>query len=417
MSASPTSLLASQNAEAASLAAEARFLASSKARNDKNSSVARIRAQEKEDNSSSSESTPAFLQSFNATYQATLQSLSSIPPTVAVTAKARLSCEGILSSAINAASELRSMTAACSHFLNPYDVRSSEQKVDELLKKIEGIKRVVVPRKKFIFKSRRSGVDRSSDFFNSESKPSVVSLGSTSRQEHDSSNSQHTYSTEYSDLSNSHTTLIHPLPPASYNHKDLRIKNVTNSTFTLLDVYGAVRLQSLKNCTVYLGCVMGPLYVEDVKDCKIFAQGRQLRIHDTYGVDFYVHMCSGPIIEKCDGLRFGEYCIDFEGKEAMVKSTGLLEVNDGKNMYFDVQDFKWLKKMKSPHFDLLDVEDEESGAVDKSENEAVKVSTKARVMREAREEEEREREENLRNNPGAKEQAAEEEEEDSEDEL
>ncbi|GMH50705.1 hypothetical protein TL16_g00843 [Triparma laevis f. inornata] len=378
-----------------------------------------------QDNSSSSESTPAFLSAFNSTYQSTLADLDGIPQTVAVTAKARQSVESVLSDAIGNAADLREKTAASSHFLNPYDVRSSEQKVDELLRKIEAIKRVVVPRKKFVFQSRRSGSDRSSDFFNKESKPSAISLGNSQRQEHDDSNAQVNYSTEYSNMKGKNDIVVHVVPPVGYNMKDMRLKDIEDSVFVLLDVYGAVRLQNLKNCTIYLGCILGPLYVENVRSCKIFAMGRQLRIHDTYEVDFYVHMCSGPIIEKCDGLRFGEYCIDFEAKEEMVKTAGLLEVNNGNNMYNDVQDFKWLKKMKSPHFDLLDVSDGEGGAVDRSESEIVKVTTKAGILREEKEEKEKKekkkkKEEEARRNKGGEGGEVEvevQEEEDSEDEL
>lgn len=37
-------------------------------------------------------------------------------------------------------------------------------------------------------------------------------------------------------------------------------------------------------------------------DC--IGSGVQLRIHDSEGVDFYVLVASGPVIEDCSGLRF-----------------------------------------------------------------------------------------------------------------
>ena len=110
-----------------------------------------------------------------------------------------------------------------------------------------------------------------------------------------------TYTTEYASLTSESVTVHTPAPP--YHGKDVRVKSATGSVITLLDVYGAVRLQHLTNCTVYIGSVLGPLYVEDVKGCKVFARSRQLRIHDTYATDFYVWTSSGPIIEDCNGLR------------------------------------------------------------------------------------------------------------------
>ena len=37
---------------------------------------------------------------------------------------------------------------------------------------------------------------------------------------------------------------------------------------------------------------------------RSYLSGVQLRIHDSEGVDFYVLVASGPIIEDCVGLRF-----------------------------------------------------------------------------------------------------------------
>ena len=92
------------------------------------------------------------------------------------------------------------------------------------------------------------------------------------------------------------------------------------------------------------------------------------------------------------------------------------ELGGGKNFYSDVQDFKWLKKMKSPNFEVFDVAKDED-AVDGSEWEGViKVGTgKAR-----RKEERKKREEEDRRRKMAEAQqgaGVEQEDDDSEDEL
>ncbi|GMH72047.1 hypothetical protein TrRE_jg10476, partial [Triparma retinervis] len=187
---------------------------------------------------------------------------------------------------------------AASLFLNPYDVRTCENKVDAVLKKIIEIKKAVIPREKFVFKSRR----KEGSFYNQE-KENVADNkegggGDAQAKQGGESEKEQQYSLEFSMMSDTKHTSHIKCPP--YNLGDIRLKDIKNSTFTLLDVYGAVRLANLEGCTVYLGMIKGPLYVENVKDCKIFATARQLRIHDTIGVDFYVHTCSGPIIEHCD---------------------------------------------------------------------------------------------------------------------
>ena len=156
-------------------------------------------------------------------------------------------------------------------FLNPYDIRSCEMKVDAVLKMVENIQTAVVPRKKFVFKSRRkdSGI-----FFNVVKKePEVAEEVEESPAER--SEQQVEYSLEFSSLSKtSHTIHVESQP---YNMSSVRLKNISSSTFTLLDIYSFARLSNLKDSTIYLGIIKGPLYVEDVHNCKIFATAKQVR--------------------------------------------------------------------------------------------------------------------------------------------
>jgi hypothetical protein len=74
-------------------------------------------------------------------------------------------------------------------------------------------------------------------------------------------------------------------------------------------------------------------------------------VHDSENVEFGVWVRSGPIIEKSTGIVFtGDF----------FKSNS----NIGRNMYWDVKDFNWLRSLrKSPNFTVV-------GAGDKSSREA-----------------------------------------------
>ena len=131
------------------------------------------------------------------------------------------------------------------------------------------------------------------------------------------------------------------------------------------------------------------------------------------GVDFYVHTASGPIIEHCDKCRFGPRVHWYEGMEVMEKESGLKDINGGKSMYADVQDFRWLKKMQSPHWEVLNVESGEGGAVEESKFEGIEVRTMEAKKKRGREQQERKKNEAV----AATAREGEEGEESSEDEL
>lgn len=80
------------------------------------------------------------------------------------------------------------------------------------------------------------------------------------------------------------------------------------------------------------GAVNGPIHLTSVSNSVLVFSCRQFRMHDTRNVDVYLHCTSRPIIEDCDGIRFHPYG---EGEG---------------NMWDQVDDFKWLRSEKSPHW-------------------------------------------------------------------
>lgn len=74
---------------------------------------------------------------------------------------------------------------------------------------------------------------------------------------------------------------------------------------------------------------------------------RQFRMHGSKNVDVYLHAASRPIIEDCENIRFAPLPDIFA-------HDGL----DGqKNMWDQIDDFKWLKVEPSPNFRVMSVEE------------------------------------------------------------
>lgn len=66
-------------------------------------------------------------------------------------------------------------------------------------------------------------------------------------------------------------------------------------------------------------------------------------MHDAHNVDVYLWCGSKPIIEDCSGVRFAPLVL--EGEE------------EGKNLWDQVEDFKWLRMKQSPHWSVMSEED------------------------------------------------------------
>lgn len=135
-----------------------------------------------------------------------------------------------------------------------------------------------------------------------------------------------------------------------------RLCNLTNCVVTLRSIFGAIRMQNLQECSIYCGPVRGPVYVEGCQNCKIFVAAQQLRIHETFNVDFFVHVVSGPVIENCNRVRFGDYKVmSYIGLDQQMKLAGD-GLADAVNCYSDVKDFKWHRIQKSPNWNLIEGE-------------------------------------------------------------
>ena len=131
--------------------------------------------------------------------------------------------------------------------------------------------------------------------------------------------------------------------PSSY-----LLQNLTNVTVILHPTLQSLHIQNIHNCKLY-STVLGPVHVTNCQNSTIRCSAYQLRVHDSKNVDFGVWARSGPIIEDCTAIVFAG---DFY-------SSGEPNGQPGRNMYWDVKDFNWLRCLrKSPNFTVVEMSNE-----------------------------------------------------------
>lgn len=109
---------------------------------------------------------------------------------------------------------------------------------------------------------------------------------------------------------------VSPLP-------SLTLSNIESSFILAPDVRGPTHMTGLRGSTLILSC-------------------QQFRMHNSHNVDVYLFCSSRPIIEDCSNIRFTRLPESFAG-----------DVQRNKNMFDQVDDFKWLRSEASPNWKLM----------------------------------------------------------------
>jgi len=135
---------------------------------------------------------------------------------------------------------------------------------------------------------------------------------------------------------------------------DFALEHLIRCHVQLLSHCTALWIRGLRNTTLFALPVNGSIYVTDCEDCVLYVGSRQLRIHTSQAVDFYVHTSSHPIIENCSALRFAPYPTLPTAYCAAIEAAGLKLEN---NQWDQVDDFNWLKAHHSPNWSIMTNED------------------------------------------------------------
>ena len=128
-----------------------------------------------------------------------------------------------------------------------------------------------------------------------------------------------------------------------------QLKNLNNCEVVLSGRLKAIHILGLRNCRVYVGPVSGAAHITDCENCIISIASHQLRIHQSYHCEFYVHTTTLPIVESVKDVGFAPYNFRYKDIDEHFESAGL----NSKNNWDQVKDFKWLKKEPSPNWQII----------------------------------------------------------------
>ena len=150
------------------------------------------------------------------------------------------------------------------------------------------------------------------------------------------------------------------------------IQNMTNVTLLLHGIRPTIQLRNLQSCNIYMSnLTCGAVHVTQCHSSIIYCASYQLRIHDSTELQFGIWVRSGPIIENCKHIIFAGTYYDcsfnstiattntttttmFGGGEVATKAVRDGNLTLGRNMFWDVKDFNWLRTLhKSPNFSIV----------------------------------------------------------------
>ena len=321
------------------------------ARDKKRTEAATRRREDKAKHLDPVESTSSFWEGFNTAEQEITRNLA-----VFVTEyrgsgrRQRTACRSRCDALTEDIKALSNVLAEATIFLPKHDCRMAQQLVDKLFDMLRAAREEVFPRSKFSF---GKGINRMAKGAAGEvasaapatAESSPIATANVPRPQYDSK-------LERVVSSLNGRTLCVKLDSSDVPNKaqDVLLSSLNNCVVCIPEVVSGMRLAQLKGCHVFVGAVAGSVFIESCADCVISVATRQIRIHHTFGCDFYVHSQSGPIIEDCGRLRFGRLVTPFENSAAL-RVAAKLAVD--RNLWNDVKDFKWLRQQQSPHWDLM----------------------------------------------------------------
>ena len=246
--------------------------------------------------------------------------------------------------------DLQSFATESTRILPPYDIKRTQEILNELSKVTQVKEEELKPKKKFSFKNRNKApvaskpvaevlihdTDKKTDVGKSDSKESVDE--STCFNVADKTNEEITLTKESIGF-----------VPGNGSIRSLLIKGCKNTTIVARCVLGSVRVEECDNCQIFLGPVSTSIYLDENNSCTMFLASHQLRIHRSINCSLYVRVNSHPIIEDCKGLLFAPYAVQYDALSKHLDEASLTEAKCWDN----VVDFRWHRSTQSPNWSIL----------------------------------------------------------------
>ncbi|KAI9101047.1 tubulin binding cofactor C-domain-containing protein [Phlyctochytrium arcticum] len=247
-------------------------------------------------------------------------------------------------------------------FLPQYDVRQCGQLLRDLQ---DDLTKVTPARSKFSFARKASSQPSVSakDLPKVENIPNVTNDAQAASSDNTNSRqpSPNAHSRTISDYHNKYIAL--PTPPSSSDGvvltpKDYYLSNLSQCILNFItSPVAALHVKHLRDTLVIIGPVSGSVLIEDCENCVMLLACRQFRMHHTRTTAIYLHLPSHPIIEDCTDLTFAPYPVErlcaSSSRLADLFEAAKLDTSPSTNQLHNIEDFSWLRQVKSPNWRLV----------------------------------------------------------------
>lgn len=113
-----------------------------------------------------------------------------------------------------------------------------------------------------------------------------------------------------------------------------------------------IAVKDITSSILFAPYVSGPAHLTSIHSSILVLSCAQFRMHDTHDTDVYLLCPSRPIIEDCSGIRFAPFTTELISSE--IKNGQDKEAVEGRrNMWDQVDDFKWLRAEHSPNWSVM----------------------------------------------------------------
>ena len=220
---------------------------------------------------------------------------------------------GQISSLKEEIAKISSFATDAARFLPPYDVKRSQNNVESLKKLLASAELKFIPKKKFSFKDKKETSSASTTI------PSTVNISKAIIQEDDVARVRTAVPDNCTVIENKeHTSItltqdqLQRTQNSSEQLPQVLIRNCNHMQLDIACLLGSVRIEVCSNCTFVLGPIATSLYLESCDSSTLFGVSHQMRIHSSRGCSLYISCNSTPIIEDCQGMKFGPFCLDYD---------------------------------------------------------------------------------------------------------
>lgn len=227
-------------------------------------------------------------------------------------------------------------------FIPVYEVRKAQEHLTKLTRFVQEKRELIMPKKKFGFKSKQNLTTLESKIQNDKSPAVIVQSTSSDTSSQMMQNSCNIKNLQSVDLIKQ---------SAEIDGKDIGIVNLKNCTVQIAGSPSVLHIDNIESCTILCGPTIGSCFINNCKNSKLVLACHQLRIHETTNTQFYIHVGSRAIIENTNNVHFGPYSWKYPNIDEDFRKCNF-KLDDFH--WTSIDDFNWLSQtQKSPNWSQL----------------------------------------------------------------